>query len=75
MAYFPNNDPETRDQMRSFMGPGQVDHMIRQAIQLAWVMLPDDRKTVVEVERVIRQVVDRALEELRQDADTFSLGS
>jgi hypothetical protein len=24
---------------------------------------------------VIRQVVDRALEELRQDADTFSLGS
>jgi hypothetical protein len=75
MAYFPNNDPETRDQMRSFMGPGQVDHMIRQAIQLEWVMLPDDRKTVVEVERVIRQVVDRALEELRQDADTFSLGS
>jgi hypothetical protein len=40
MALFPNDDPESSDRMRSFMGPGQVDQQIRQAIQLAWMMLP-----------------------------------
>jgi hypothetical protein len=44
MAFFPNDDPENRDRMRSFMGPGGLDQQIRQAIQLAWMMLPDDRK-------------------------------
>jgi len=57
--------------MRSFMGPGQVDQYIRQAIQFAWMMLPDERKTVTEVERVIRQVVDRALKNFREDAKLF----
>ena len=45
MALFPNDDPENRDRMRTFMGPDCVDLMIRQAIQLAWTMLPDERKT------------------------------
>jgi hypothetical protein len=48
--------------------------MIRQAIQMAWMMLPDDRKTVTEVERVIRQIVDRALKSLREDAEAFDHG-
>jgi hypothetical protein len=74
MAFFPNDDPENRDQMRSFMGPGQVDQQIRQAIQLAWMMLPDDRKNVAEVERVIREMVDRALKNYREDAETFDQG-
>ncbi len=56
------------------MGPGQVDQQIRQAIQLAWMMLPDDRKNVAEVERVIRQLVERALKNLREDADSFDHG-
>ena len=74
MALFPKDDPESSDQMRSFMGPGQVDQQIRQAIQLAWMMLPDDRKNVAEVERVIRQIVERALKNLREDADSFDCG-
>jgi hypothetical protein len=74
MAFFPNDDPESRDRMRSFMGPGQVDEQIRQAIQFAWMMLPDERKTVTEVERVIRQIVDRALKNFREDAESFDQG-
>jgi hypothetical protein len=74
MAYFPKEDPESGDRMRSFMGPGQVDHQIRQAIQFAWMMLPDERKNVAEVERVIRQVVDRALKNFREDAESFDQG-
>jgi len=71
MPVFPNDDPESGDRMRSFMGPGQVDQQIRQAIQFAWMMLPDERKTVTEVERVIRQMVDRALKNFREDAESF----
>ena len=74
MAFFPSDDPENRDRMRSFMGPGQVDQQIRQAIQFAWMMLPDDRRNVAEVERVIRQMVDRALKNYREDAEAFDQG-
>ena len=75
MACFPNDDPEDADRLRSFMGPGQVDHQIRQAIQSAWIMLPDERKTAAEVERIIRQIVDRALKDFREDAESFGLRS
>jgi hypothetical protein len=71
MAVFPSDDPKSVDRMRSFMGPGQVDQQIRQAIQFAWMMLPDERKTVTEVERVIRQIVDRALKDFQEDAEAF----
>jgi hypothetical protein len=74
MAFFPNDYPESRERMRSFMGPGQVDEQIPQAIQFAWMLLPDERKTVAEVERVIRQIVDRALKNFREDAEAFDQG-
>jgi hypothetical protein len=75
MPFFPDDDHKSADRMRSFMGPGQLDHEIRQAIQLAWIMLPDERKTTAEVERVIRQLVDRALKDFREDAESFGQGS
>jgi len=74
MAYFPIDDPENADRLRSLMGPHQVDQQIRQAIQFAWIMLPAERKTVAEVERVIRQIVERALQNFRQDAESFDGG-
>jgi hypothetical protein len=74
MAFFSGNDPENLDGMRSFMGPGHVDQQIRQAIQEAWMVLPDERKNVAEVERVIRQVVERALKDYREDAEAFGQG-
>ena len=73
MTCFTSDDPESRDQMRSFMGPGHVDHQIRQAIGIAWMMLPDERKTVAEVERVIRQIVD-GRKNFGEDAEAFDLG-
>jgi hypothetical protein len=74
MACFPSDDPASADRLRSLMGPGQVDQAIRQAIQFAWMMLPNDKKTVAEDERVIRQVVDRALKNFREDAEAFGQG-
>jgi len=69
-----NRCPESGDRMRSLMGPGQVDQQIRPAIQLAWMMLPDERRTVAEVEQVIRQIVDRALKNFREDPESFDDG-
>jgi hypothetical protein len=73
VACFPNDDPESADRMRQFTGQGQVDQQIRQAIQFAWMTLPNDRKTVAEVERVVRPVFERALKDFREDAEFFGL--
>ena len=55
-------------------GPGQVDQGIRQAIQICWMMLPTERRNVDNLEREVRRIVDRALKELRDDAEAFGCG-
>lgn len=52
-------------------GPGQVDQSIRQALQMCWMMLPDDKKTPEELEAAIRRIVDRAIANFRDDFETF----
>jgi hypothetical protein len=71
MAEFDPTDPDAMKRMRAFFSPQQVDHQIRQAIQFCWMGLPPERQKVEEVEKVIRRVVDRALRDLREDADSF----
>lgn len=73
MAAFSSEDPESGNKMRSMFGPGQVDQSVRQAIQMCWMMLPDDAKTVDELERQFRRIVDRAINDLRDDANAFGL--
>jgi len=55
-----------------FFGPTQVDHFIRQAIQMCWMGLPDDRRTTGEVEAQVRRIVDRALKDFREDGEVFN---
>jgi hypothetical protein len=74
MAMFDSNDPDATKKMREMFGPGQLDEQIRQAIQICWMMLPEDRKTVAELEQQVRRVVDRALKDLHEDANVFGLG-
>jgi hypothetical protein len=73
MAYFNSDDPEAQNKMRDMFGPGQVDQQIRQALQFCWMMLPDDRKNIDELEKQIRRILDRALKDFREDTDAFSL--
>jgi hypothetical protein len=63
MAIFLPGDPDNEDRMRAMFHPGQVDHQIRQAIDFAWMMLPQEKQTTAEVEQVVRQVVERALKD------------
>ncbi len=74
MAMFKADDPGTADKVRQMFGPGQVDEQIRQAIHMCWMLLPDDRKSVDELEKQVRRIVDRAMKDLREDADAFGLG-
>ena len=73
MAFLSHDDPDFGDKFRKMYGPDQVDQQIRQAIQFCWMILPDDKRSVDEVERQIRRVVDRALKNLREDRDSFGL--
>ena len=71
-ACAPDGDAENMRQQK-FLSPGQVDQIIRQAIQFCWMVLPEDKRTIEEVERQIRRLVDRALDNLREDATAFGL--
>jgi hypothetical protein len=73
VAYFRKDDPEGHDKIRSMFGPGQVDQQVRQAIQMCWMMLPNENKTVDELEKQFRRIVDRAINDLRDDASAFGL--
>jgi hypothetical protein len=68
------NDPDAGNKLRAFFSPQQVDHQIRQAIQFCWMALPPEQQNVDGVEKQIRRLVDRALRDLREDAETFRLG-
>ena len=65
--------PGEGETMRQWMAPIQVDQSIRAAIQFCWMALPKEKRNIEEVERQIRRLVDRALENLREDATAFGL--
>ena len=71
-----STDPQ--DKVRSqrtleHMGPFHVDQMIRHAIQMCWMALPAAKKRVDDVEKEIRRILDRALRDLREDAESFGM--
>ena len=67
------NPEETSRAMRDMFGPQAVDQAVRQAISTCWMVLPDDKKNVTSVEAEIRRIVDRALENLREDSKAFGI--
>jgi hypothetical protein len=71
---FDPDDPNASEAIRSMLSPQHVDQQIRQAIQFCWMVLPPEKRTVAEVEAQIRRIVDRALQDLRDDASSFGLG-
>jgi hypothetical protein len=69
-------DPEqARTMMREMMGPQAVDRLIRQAISTCWMMLPAGKKSVESVEREIRRLLDRALDNLKEDTAAFGIAT
>ncbi len=68
-----SNDPDARKRLSSLMSPQHVDSQIRQAIQFCWMALPPEQQTVDEVENQMRRIFDRAIRDLREDAQVFGV--
>ncbi len=64
---------EGEDRMRHFLGPGYVDHMVRQAIQMCWQSLPKERRNVEELKRQMQRLIDRAIRDLEEDRKEFGM--
>jgi hypothetical protein len=73
MAGLENVDPPTADEMRKMFTPSQVDEQVRQAIQFCWMMLPEHKRTIDELEKQLRRIVERAVRDFREDAQAFGL--
>jgi hypothetical protein len=73
MAVFKNDDPEDMKRLRELMGPGHIDKSVRQAIHFCWLMLPEKERTIDELEKQFRRIVDRAIKDLREDSAAFGL--
>lgn len=68
---FDPDDEESFDKMRDLFSPAQVDQSVRQALMFCWMMLPDDKRYIDELEQQFRRIVDRALQNLREDGQAF----
>ena len=71
MAYFDMSGDDAAEKMRELFSPNQIDQQIRQAIQFCWMGLPKEKRSVDELERQIRRMVDRALRDCRDDFEEF----
>jgi len=58
---------ENQDRAFEAFGPGEVDRHVRNLIHICWMVMPPGKKTLDDVEREIRRVLDRALRDLRED--------
>jgi hypothetical protein len=56
---------------QGMFGPQHVDTLIRQSVQFCWMSIPKSRRTPDELERQIRRLLDRALEDFREDQTAF----
>lgn len=69
----PAEAAKARQMIQAMMGPQAVDEAVRRAIQMCWMMLPQGQKTMDTVEKEIRRLVDRALANMREDSEKFSV--
>ena len=68
---FGGGDQPDFGNLSDFFGPGQLDAMVRQCIQMAWAVMPPEKKNLDDVEREFRRLVDRAFRDLREDQDAM----
>lgn len=66
-------NPDDEDPFKGMFGPGQIDSQLRSMLQMCWMILPKDKKTIDDLERMFRPMVDRAFKDMRDDRDAFGL--
>ena len=66
-------DEEGGARMQEMFGPTAVDNLIRQAISMCWMCLPTEKRSIEEVERQLRRLLDRALQNAKDDGTEFGI--
>ncbi len=66
-----SGEGDAGERMADFFGPGQIDQLIRQAVQFCWMALPKERRTTEELEKQVHRLVERALKDFREDREAF----
>lgn len=62
-----------REDLARVMGPGAVDTCLRECIRSCWMMMPDEKKTINDVEAEIHRLIERAFKDMREDEEAFRL--
>lgn len=68
MAYLRTDEPLPE----GVFPPGSIDSMLRQTIQLCWIALPHDGRSIAALESEMRRLLDRAFADLREDSERQS---
>ena len=66
-----SGDEGDEEKLREFFGAGQVDQMVRQAIQTCWMALPNRKRNIDELRRQLNRMIERALRDMEEDRKEF----
>jgi hypothetical protein len=66
-----SGNKESPDNPLNALGPDAVDRMIRQAISICWMLLPEERRNAQTIASEIRRIVERAIANLVEDELVF----
>jgi len=64
---FEPGDEESVRRMQELFSPTQVDQTVQQSLQMCWMMLPQEKRTVEEVETQFRRIAERAIKDMHDD--------
>ncbi len=70
MAGYPHN-PDNNEMIRSLMGPQATQQAIMSAIMMCWQSLPEEKRTVYNLEKEFMKIADRTFKDIREDSETF----
>lgn len=56
------------------MGPGAADKAFRDAIQLCWMAMPKEKKSLSELKTLVEKLLDRVFRDLNEDEKYFRGG-
>jgi len=66
-----SSDEEDVSDIVNAMGPGAVDKQLREVMHLCWLSLPKNRRSIDELQKQMRSLVDRAIKDWQEDSARF----
>ena len=55
------------EKMAHLLGPAAVDQLLLNTVEMCWIALPPDSRSLDELEKEMRHLLDRAFRNMRED--------